>query len=94
MADDKTTKIPEQPVTDTGPGEEIPPESEKTRLRPRRPKKDGTAGKEPTGVQRQGQGRCPARYCQSPCMRSCQATAARRVASLPDMWICPISSAI
>ena len=27
-------------------------------------------------------------------MRSCQATAARRPASLPDMWICPVSSAI
>ena len=25
MADDKTTKTPEQPVTDTGPGKEMPP---------------------------------------------------------------------
>lgn len=25
MADDKTTKTPEQPVTDTGPGKETPP---------------------------------------------------------------------
>ena len=30
MADDKTTKMPEQPVTDTGPGKETPPEPEKT----------------------------------------------------------------
>ena len=29
MADDKTTKIPEQPVTDTGPGKETLPEPEK-----------------------------------------------------------------
>ena len=29
MADDKTTKTPEQPVTDTGPGKEKPPEPEK-----------------------------------------------------------------
>ena len=38
MADDKTTKMPEQPVTDTGPGKETPPEPEKTSI-PRRPKK-------------------------------------------------------
>ena len=25
MADDKTTKTPEQPVTDSGPGKETPP---------------------------------------------------------------------
>ena len=25
MADDKTTKTPEQPVTDTGPGKKTPP---------------------------------------------------------------------
>ena len=35
MADDKTTKTPEQPVTDSGPGKETPPnppkESEKSR---------------------------------------------------------------
>ena len=30
MADDKTTKMPEQPVTDTGSGKETPPEPEKT----------------------------------------------------------------
>ena len=30
MADDKTTKMPEQPGTDTGPGKETPPEPEKT----------------------------------------------------------------
>ena len=30
MADDKTTKMPEQPVTDTGLGKETPPEPEKT----------------------------------------------------------------
>ena len=30
MADEKTTKMQEQPVTDTGPGKETPPEPEKT----------------------------------------------------------------
>ena len=30
MADDKTTKMPEQPVTDTGPSKEPPPKPEKT----------------------------------------------------------------
>ena len=34
MADDKTTKMPEQPVTDTGPGKETPPEPEKTSIPP------------------------------------------------------------
>ena len=38
MADDKTTKMPEQPVTDTGPGKETRP-SRRKRLLPRRPKK-------------------------------------------------------
>ena len=52
MADDKTTKTPEQPVTDTGPGKETPP------------------------------------------MRSCPATAARKPVSLPDMRICPVLFAI
>ena len=39
MADDKTTKMPEQPVTDTGPGKETPPEPEKAPIPPLRPKK-------------------------------------------------------
>lgn len=30
MADDKTTKTPEQPVTDTGPGKETPPAPPRT----------------------------------------------------------------
>lgn len=34
MADDKTTKMPEQPVTDTGPGKETPPEPEKAPIPP------------------------------------------------------------
>lgn len=38
MADDKTTKTPEQPVTDSGPGKETPPappkESEKVSVSP------------------------------------------------------------
>ncbi|MFR7843265.1 MAG: hypothetical protein ACLU3U_09590 [Gallintestinimicrobium sp.] len=33
MADDKTTKTPEQPVTDSGPGEETPPAPPKSRRR-------------------------------------------------------------
>ena len=49
MADDKTTKMPEQPVTDTGPGKETPPEPEKTSIPPEAGKKDGTGGKEPAG---------------------------------------------
>ena len=43
MADDKTTKTPEQPVTDTGPGKETPPtppkESEKVSVSPEPEKK-------------------------------------------------------
>ena len=53
MADDKTTKTPEQPVTDSGPGKETPPappkEPEKVSVSPEPKKKDGTGGKEPTG---------------------------------------------
>ena len=52
MADDKTTKTPEQPVTDSGPGKETPPAPQKSRRRfpfPGAEKKDGTGGKEPTG---------------------------------------------
>ncbi len=53
MADDKTTKTPEQPVTDSGPGKETPPappkkEPEKVSVSRSR-KKDGTGGKEPAG---------------------------------------------
>ena len=50
MADDKTTKMPEQPVTDTGPGKETPPEPRENAYFPGGRKKDGTAGKEPAGV--------------------------------------------
>ena len=39
MADDKTTKMPEQPVTDTGPGKGTPPEPEKTPTPPEAEKK-------------------------------------------------------
>ena len=52
MADDKTTKTPEQPVTDSGPGRKRLPLPQKSRRRfpfPRSRKKDGTRGKEPTG---------------------------------------------
>ena len=53
MADDKTTKTPEQPVTDSGPGKETPPapqkEPEKVSVSRSRKKKDGTGGKEPAG---------------------------------------------
>ncbi len=53
MADDKTTKTPEQPVTDSGPGKETPPappkEPEKVSVSPEPEKKDGTGGKEPAG---------------------------------------------
>ncbi len=53
MADDKTTKTPEQPVTDSGPGKETPPappkEPEKVSVSSGAGKKDGTRGKEPTG---------------------------------------------
>lgn len=52
MADDKTTKTPEQPVTDTGPGKETPPTPQRAGEGFRFPgagKKDGTGGKEPAG---------------------------------------------
>lgn len=53
MADDKTTKTPEQPVTDSGPGKETPPAPPKRAGEsfrfPGAGKKDGTRGKEPTG---------------------------------------------
>lgn len=49
MADDKTTKMPKQSATDTGPGKGPRPGRRK-RLLPRKPKKDGTAGSEPAGV--------------------------------------------
>ena len=39
MADDKTTKMPEQPGTDTGPGKGTPPEPEKTPTPPGAEKK-------------------------------------------------------
>lgn len=39
MADDKTTKMPEQPGTDTGPDKETPPEPEKTPTPPEAEKK-------------------------------------------------------
>lgn len=39
MADDKTTKMPEQPTTDAGPGKETPPEPEKTPTPPEAEKK-------------------------------------------------------
>ena len=47
MADDKTTKIPEQPVTDTGPGKETPPEPEKTPTSPEAEKKTEQQAKSP-----------------------------------------------
>ena len=53
MADDKTTKTPEQPVTDSGPGKETPPAPPKRAGEgfrfPGAGKKDGTGGKEPAG---------------------------------------------
>ena len=39
MADDKTTTMPEQPGTETGPGKETPPETEKTAVPPEADKK-------------------------------------------------------
>ena len=39
MADDKTTKTPEQPVTDTGPGKESSARAGENAYFPRRPKK-------------------------------------------------------
>ena len=50
MADDKTTKMPEQPVTDTGPGKETSARAGESVYSPGGRKKDGTAGKEPAGV--------------------------------------------
>ena len=47
MADDKTTKMPEQPVTDTGPGKETPPEPEKTPTSPEAEKKTEQQAKSP-----------------------------------------------
>ena len=47
MADDKTTKMPEQPVTDTGPGKETPPEPEKTPTSPETEKKTEQQAKSP-----------------------------------------------
>lgn len=47
MADDKTTKMPEQPVTDTGPGKETPPEPEKTSIPPEAEKKTEQQAKSP-----------------------------------------------
>ena len=45
MADDKNTKMPEQPVTDTGPGKETPPEPKKmpTPQRPKEPEQQATS---------------------------------------------------
>ena len=47
MADDKTTKMPEQPITDTGPGKETPPEPEKTPTPPETEKKTEQQAKSP-----------------------------------------------
>ena len=47
MTDDKTTKMPEQPVTDTGPGKETPPEPEKTPTSPEAEKKTEQQAKSP-----------------------------------------------
>ena len=51
MADDKTTKTPEQPVTDSGPGKETPPaplkEPEKVSVSPEPEKKTEPEGKNP-----------------------------------------------
>ena len=47
MADDKTTKMPEKPVTDTGPGKETPPEPEKTSIPPEAEKKTEQQAKSP-----------------------------------------------
>lgn len=49
VAGNKTTKMPEQLVTDTGPGNKTRPEPEKS-LVPRSTKKGGTAGNELTSV--------------------------------------------
>ena len=50
MADDKTTKMPEQPVTDTGPGKETPSETEKTAVPPEVDKKPEQEEKPPPCV--------------------------------------------
>ena len=47
MVDDKTTKMPEKPVTDTGPGKETPPEPEKTSIPPEAEKKTEQQAKSP-----------------------------------------------
>ena len=51
MADDKTTKTPEQPVTDSGPGKETPPappkEPEKVSVSPEPEKKPEPEAKNP-----------------------------------------------
>ena len=47
MADDKTAKMPEQPVTDAGPGKETPPEPEKTSVPPEAGKKTEQHAKSP-----------------------------------------------
>ena len=51
MADDKTMKMPEQPVTDTGPGKETPPappkEPEKVSVSPEPEKKTEPEVKNP-----------------------------------------------
>lgn len=47
MADDKTTKTPEQPVTDTGPGKETPPGPEKATVPPEAKKKPDQEEKDP-----------------------------------------------
>ena len=47
MADDKTTKMPEQSVTDNGPGKETPHEPEKTTTSTEAEKKTETQAKSP-----------------------------------------------
>ena len=47
MADDKTTKMPEQPITDTGPGKETPPEPEKASAPPETGKQSEQQAKSP-----------------------------------------------
>ena len=47
MADDKTTKMPEQPITDTGPGKETPPEPEKASAPPETGKQAEQQAKSP-----------------------------------------------
>lgn len=49
MADNKTTKMPEQPGTDIGLDKETSPERKKTPT-PSEVRKGETAGSEPTGV--------------------------------------------